>query len=584
MNEEQYGVKLFTNGTIYIDATRTARHMLVTNGIVSKIYWNNEELYNDPLAQFVEERIDLDGCVVYPGFIDSHVHLLEVGYCSGPGTIQLDKCTDKESLIDAVKEYMANAGSALPTNKLIIGVAFSLDDYNSWSLADLDAIDKATADYFFMAIDKLGHNMIVNSNGLKIANIDKDTPSPQGGIILKEKGKPTGMLRESAMADAGNPLFNMVENEIIRRGAKACFDQWSSMGYTAIVDLCGGPFGRMFRPKVCRDMEAAGELSLRINYMYTFFKLSDLSDTLLENLLHDTEMVRFGGLKFFVDSSYAGGLAWTSWENKNKQLNHGLPNVTTEGDNEYNIYRIVERVNDLGLNIHYHVQGDMAMEAVLDAIKQARDKKGTLTSTHTLIHVAFPTVELIEQIKAFKGQVVTTVQPAFWQEEEDCERYYGDRAKTCYPIKMLMDAGISTGISTDFWVSTLKNCHPNAITKLAVTGAGAPLDHPPLSHRDVLRGLTEGSAATTAIRDIGKLDIGCKADMVIYNKDLFQTPPDQVTSHDPMPLSSWIGGKKTGSLNWQTGSHRTTEEIKPSTEKELQEETAQAGQPSELRN
>src|SRR5207244_13455809 len=46
-----------------------------------------------------------------------------------------------------------------------------------------------------------GHGAIANSAALKIAKIDKTTPNPFGGEILKDKasGEPTGMLLDNAM-------------------------------------------------------------------------------------------------------------------------------------------------------------------------------------------------------------------------------------------------------------------------------------------------------------------------------------------------------------------------------------------------
>jgi predicted amidohydrolase YtcJ len=43
-----------------------------------------------------------------------------------------------------------------------------------------------------------GHGSVANSAGLKIARIDKNTPDPFGGQILKENGEPNGMLLDNA--------------------------------------------------------------------------------------------------------------------------------------------------------------------------------------------------------------------------------------------------------------------------------------------------------------------------------------------------------------------------------------------------
>jgi predicted amidohydrolase YtcJ len=295
------------------------------------------------------------------------------------------------------------------------------------------------------------------------------------------------------------------------------------------------------------ELEKEGLLPVRVNYMYTFFSLDEIEGA-MQYVGKDTEMVRFGGLKIFIDGAYAGGEAWTSW--KNAEGGHGLWYVSTDDrqSKEYNINRIVEKVNDLGLNIHYHVQGDKAISAVLDAIENAKKNKGFLTSTHTLIHLAFPTDKQIAHMKRLAPHVVATVQPAFWQVEKDSVKYYGARAKFCYPIKKLIKAGISTGMSTDFSVSPLKLSAPTKVMNIALTGAGDPFHHKPLDLEAVIKGFTRASAATSPRRDIGTLEVGRMADMVVYDQDLYSVPKDEFNEDNPKVISTWIGGRKVRKL------------------------------------
>lgn len=520
---------IFTNGTIYIDSKHKVKNLLVEEGKVAA--------FDVDLSKYSKaEVVDLKGGTAYPGFIDSHVHLVEVGFCVDG--ISLKGCTNA----DEIAQNISKSIGKYPEKSLVIGFDFSLKNYDAWSLDDLAKLDKVTGSHPFMAIDSLGHNMIVNSIAMDKCGITT-MESPMGGKINRQDGKATGMLRESAMAIAGNELFPLVSNDVIHQGAKRFFDIWASMGYTGIVDSMGGPLGRMSRPELCRQMEKNGDLSLRINYGYLICKLDDI-DAAVECKKHDTDMVRFMGLKLFVDGAYAGGQAWTTW--KNKQGNHGLYYVYPDDScgKEYNINRMIEKINDLGLNIHYHIQGDEAVEVVLDALEKARQKKGKLTSKHTLIHLAFPTDEQIKRMLTFDGHVVATVQPAFWQAEGDLSRYYGDREKSCYPIKKIIEAGVSTGMGTDYWVSPLELSSPTAIMSVALTGAGDPVNHPPLTAEQVVKGLTEGSANTTPSHDFGKLDIGYQADMVVYDKDLYSVSPEEFKKDEPKVLSTWIGGRK----------------------------------------
>ena len=523
-------LSLFKNGTIYVDAERKVGNLLVENGKVKG--------YDvDPSSHKGAEIIDLQGGFAYPGFNDSHVHLVEIGALVGCADLLGRRTSDQ------IVKQVAELDAKLPEGELLKGNGFYPDDYDAWSLDDLNKLDQVTKGRPVLLLDKLGHNCIVNSVSMKKCGITAETPLPLGGKVVLQNGSPTGMLRETAMLLAGNPLLALIGDDAVRAGAKKLFDLWASMGYTSIVDLMGAPFGRIFRPEICREMEKAGELPIRINYRYTFYSLDEMEDC-LKYVGNDTDMVRFTGLKLFVDGAYAGGEAWTTW--KNLQGNTGLYCVypdDTYGE-IYNINRIVEKANDLELSMHYHTQGDKAIGVVLDAIEKALEKKGSLTGTHTFIHLAFPTDDQIERMKKLSPHVNTTVQPGFWPVEGESVRYYGERAKRCYPIKKLVDSGIPTGMSTDFSVSPLELTAPTKVMNIAMTGGGDPENHVPATMKDLITGFSQGSAATTSIPDTGRLEPGYWADLVVYERDLYDLSPEELDSKNPKVLSTWVGGRR----------------------------------------
>jgi len=282
---------------------------------------------------------------------------------------------------------------------------------------------------------------------------------------------------------------------------------------------------------------------LRVNYCYTIFSLSDVDDA-AKYIGKDTKQTRFAGCKIFVDGAYAGGQAWTTW--KNQQGNNGLQEIYTDdiGGPDLNLNRIVAKVEEYGMDMYYHTQGDRAIGSVLDALDKVRAEKGEIKGVHTLIHLAFPTDEQIERIKGFNGHVVATTQPGFWPVEDDTAYYYGDHAAQAYPVKKLIDSGISVGISTDFSVSPPQYTPPTVIMGVAAAGGGNPAAHPPVSVKEIVRGFTEGSARTTGKKDVGKLDVGYNADIVVYDTDLYAVTPEGFTKDNPKVLATYVGGKK----------------------------------------
>ncbi len=523
---------LFTNGTIHVDAARTVTNLLVGDGVVQG--WDVR-----PGDHPGAEVIDLAGAALYPGFIDSHVHLESMVFFQ-LGTI-LVGADDAASIASAV----AAGVEAHPAREFALGVGFALRDYDAWSLADLAALDAVTGDRPAFLADYLGHNAIVNTAMIRRAGITPTSPVPMGAKIGIEDGQLTGMLRESAMMLASQTLLSLFDDQDIKAGLLSAAQRWASIGYTGCVDLMGAPGVRFMKPEAFWALEQEGKLPLRMHYCYTIFNLNDV-DEAAQYVGKDTPLTHFVGCKLFVDGAFAAGQAWTSWPHV--QGDYGLPQVYTDdrGGPELNINRIVARVEELGMNIHYHTQGDMAIGAVLDALDQVAAHNGRVRGIHTLIHLAFPTDEQIERIKQFDGHVVTTTQPGFWQVEGGTDFYYGAYADQAYPIKKLIDSGVSVGMSTDWSVSPMQYAPATAVIGVGATGAGQPDTHAPISVPEMIHGFTAGSAATTGQADIGRLDVGYQADMVIFNQPLSAVAPVDFSADNPHVLATYLAGVRVG--------------------------------------
>ncbi len=493
---------LFTNGTIYVDAATSVRNLLVRDGTVL-----GTEV--DP-ADWPEPKTGRDVVVGLEEIARTH-----------------------------------------PGAKALLGFGLNPLDYDAWSLDDLAAIDAFAPDRVALVFDRLGHNCVVNTFAMQKYRI-AEKPVPYGGTVVKQDGRPTGMFREAAMSLVATDALAEFDDASVKAGTAFLAARWAKRGYTALVDLMGGTGLRLMRPHVFRELEQEGKLPLRVFYCYTVLGLADMEEA-ARYLGQDTDRVRFVGGKLFVDGAFAGGQAWTSWPHLSPAGSHGVPQITTDDAHgpELNVNRIVARAEQLGLNMHYHTQGDLAIKAVLDALDRVLDATGALKGVHTLIHLAYPTDALIDHIHAVNARagglhVVTTTQPGFWNVEGDTVQYYGDRALDAYPLKKLVDSGLSVGISTDYSVSPDEYTPPTRIMQVAATGGQYADHHPAVAVQDVVHGLTVGSARTTGWRDVGMLRVGYKADMVVYEKDLYLVPPQELTQTYPAVRSTWVGGVKVG--------------------------------------
>lgn len=140
--------------------------------------------------------IDLQGNTVVPGLTDSHYHLAGVG--ARELNLNLEGTQSLEEFLGKVKERIdrAKPGEWI-TGRGWIETFWKPPVFPTrW---DLDRISPNNPVYLTRAD---GHGGIANSAALKIAGLDRNSTSPFGGEIMKDKktGEPNGMLLDRAQA------------------------------------------------------------------------------------------------------------------------------------------------------------------------------------------------------------------------------------------------------------------------------------------------------------------------------------------------------------------------------------------------
>jgi predicted amidohydrolase YtcJ len=138
--------------------------------------------------------IDLDGKTVLPGLTDSHCHIFGIG--ERELRLNLEGTNTRESFLAKVKERVVNAGP----NEWITGQGWIETFWKPPKFPTRQDLDAIAPNNPVCLTRADGHASIANSAALKIAGIDKDTPDPFGGKILRDKktSEPTGMLLDHA--------------------------------------------------------------------------------------------------------------------------------------------------------------------------------------------------------------------------------------------------------------------------------------------------------------------------------------------------------------------------------------------------
>jgi len=150
---------------------------------------------NEAAKKFHARRtLDLHSHTVVPGLTDSHCHIFGIG--ERELTLNLE---GTNTLMDFLAKVAQRATKTEP-GKWITGRGWIETFWKPPQFPTRQDLDKIAPDNPVFLTRADGHAAVANSAALAIAKIDKNTPNPFGGEILKDKqtGEPTGMLTDSA--------------------------------------------------------------------------------------------------------------------------------------------------------------------------------------------------------------------------------------------------------------------------------------------------------------------------------------------------------------------------------------------------
>ena len=132
--------------------------------------------------------VDLAGKTVVPGLTDSHCHIFGIG--EREMHLNLEGTNTRDDFLRKVKERVAQT----EPGKWVVGRGWIETFWKPPRFPTRRELDKIAPRNPVYLTRADGHASVVNTAALKIAKIDKHTPEPFGGQILKTKAEPNGML------------------------------------------------------------------------------------------------------------------------------------------------------------------------------------------------------------------------------------------------------------------------------------------------------------------------------------------------------------------------------------------------------
>ena len=473
--------------------------------------------------------LELSGRMLAPGFHDSHLHFFLsaiydspfVAFCEGRSE---EECVDALAPLAAVRpkdEWLVCHGWYHPL----------WDEPHEPSKKSLDAKypDRPVA----MTSGDL-HTLWLNSKGLEKLGLTPDSVPPEGGRYGKdEHGQLTGLLYEAASDEALPKVFAFSDAELCS-AYRAFVKKLNAQGITSVCDMStmAGAGPDLVREDIFRRLEAAGELTLRVHMFPTL--LDDLSRPEWMRRTFTGSRLRFCGVKQFSDGVSSTHTAY---------LKEPYSNAYFPGDRGCTVtppavlHRLVLKAAAHGFAVRIHTVGDEAIHQALDYFEEAREKYGPLPQgQNCLEHLENFQPGDIARLKQL--DVLAACQPPHMVlDPEGVERDLGpERAKYMWPFRTYETLGIKYAFGTDSPVVDInsRNVIYDAVTRQSPESGcpeGGWQPHEKITPAQALCAYTRGSAmAAGRLAELGTLEEGKLADLVVLSKNLLAIDPQEILS------------------------------------------------------
>lgn len=139
--------------------------------------------------------VDLKGAVVVPGLSDAHAHLAGIGLRELSFNLEGTK-----SLAELQEKLKRRAAEEPGAGRWIVGRGWLESQWSPPKFPTRGDLDAVVGDRLVVLTRADGHALVANSRALTLAKIDRTTPNPSGGEILRDAdGEATGLLVDKAM-------------------------------------------------------------------------------------------------------------------------------------------------------------------------------------------------------------------------------------------------------------------------------------------------------------------------------------------------------------------------------------------------
>lgn len=512
--------KILFNGCVRTldDAGTTAEAVGIKDGKISFVGTNEE-------AEKLEckEKIDLDGRLVLPGFVDSHLHMLHYAFVEK--SVKLFDCKSVEDALAAARKRLEEQEDTPLTWLFCRG--WNEEHFDKPRYPHKDELDALSKEIPIIMVRVCGHVAVCNSCGLERLKKIKEFSEIERDVDLE-----TGLLKENAVQFYYSVLEAPSQEEV-ESFIKFSMEKLNEGGFTGIQsdDLASLP-GKNWRRIMdsYKALDARGEMSLRIYEQCLFERVEDAKAFITEGFRtgQKGEFFTIGPMKLLQDGSLGAGTAAMLKPYESNPENRGISIYTQEELDD--LFAFFDQHQ---MQAAVHCIGDRAMDMVIKAIEKSPYRKQNPKGRHGLVHVQITSPEILEAMK--KNDILAYIQPVFVDLDMNIvENQVGkERMMTSYAWKTMLDMGIHASGGSDAPVvsfDVMENIY-FAVTRKNINGQPEEgwIPSEKMSVDEAVKLFTKNAAyASYTEKENGTIEKDKWADLVVLEKDIYSIDPDKI--------------------------------------------------------
>ena len=479
--------------------------------------------------------VELDGRMMLPGFVEGHIHPFLGSFFSAGADLQRPT---RDEMFAAIAQY-AQENPSGPVR----GFGWRVDMFPPEG-PNKEMLDRVVPDRpaFFFAID--GHSLWVNSKTLEIAGIGRDTPDPIPGFsyfVRDAQGEPTGYILEVAAVLATVNAVDPISVQAMGRLLEGWLPKAAAAGITCIYDAGVPPIGddQGALIELYTELEEQGRLPFRViaSYMVKGPPVENAArNALALKARIDTALVKVRMLKIVGDGTAEGYTALLLEPYADKPDTYGQSPFSRE-----QWMKMIHDAEAAGIDVHVHACGEGTTRLALDAFEAAIAARPGYDRRHSIAHLV-----LVDDadIPRFAKLGVNAQFSANWMSADPdtvdilLERYGAERQRKIYRPRSILNAGGTISFGTDWpaagYFATYKplDSIQIAVTRQLIGVPDARVLDPVDERLDLAQAIhanTMGAAYQLRLeQQIGSIEVGKRADLVVLEKDLFAVDPHDI--------------------------------------------------------